>query len=194
LWRQLRSRLGRAQRRLRCSDQPAAVEIGGGEPGRTETEIRFGMSAPFSGSAKELGRQNEARRRDRVQRHHDVGGVHGRQVKLVAVDDGYEPTRTAETMKQLYEKDQVFGIIAMSGPNRHGCPAISLKQRMMFFGAFTGANLLRRDPPDRYVFNFKGELRRGNRRGRALSRECAPAAAGADRGVRAAGRFRRCRF
>jgi branched-chain amino acid transport system substrate-binding protein len=124
--------------------------------GVTETEIRFGMSAPFSGSAKELGRQMRLGVESAFNVINDAGGVHGRQLKLVAVDDGYEPTRTAETMKQLYEKDQVFGIIGNVGtPTAAIALPFALKQRMMFFGAFTGANLLRRDPPDRYVFNFR---------------------------------------
>jgi ABC-type branched-subunit amino acid transport system substrate-binding protein len=124
--------------------------------GVTETEIRFGMSAPFSGSAKELGRQMKLGVESAFNVINDAGGVHGRQVKLVAVDDGYEPTRTAETMKQLYERDQVFGIIGNVGtPTATVALPFALKQRMMFFGAFTGANLLRRDPPDRYVFNFR---------------------------------------
>jgi ABC-type branched-subunit amino acid transport system substrate-binding protein len=124
--------------------------------GVTETEIRFGMSAPFSGSAKELGRQMKLGVESAFNVINDAGGVHGRQVKLVAVDDGYEPTRTTETMKQLYEKDQVFGIIGNVGtPTAAVALPFALKQRMMFFGAFTGANLLRRDPPDRYVFNFR---------------------------------------
>jgi branched-chain amino acid transport system substrate-binding protein len=124
--------------------------------GVTETEIRFGMSAPFSGPAKELGRQMKLGIESAFNVINDAGGVHGRQVKLVAVDDGYEPTRTAETMKQLYEKDQVFGIIGNVGtPTAAVALPYALKQRMMFFGAFTGANLLRRDPPDRYVFNFR---------------------------------------
>jgi branched-chain amino acid transport system substrate-binding protein len=124
--------------------------------GVTETEIRFGMSAPFSGSAKELGRQMKLGVETAFNVINDAGGVHGRQVKLVAVDDGYEPTRTTETMKQLYEKDQVFGIIGNVGtPTAAVALPYALKQRMMFFGAFTGANLLRRDPPDRYVFNFR---------------------------------------
>jgi branched-chain amino acid transport system substrate-binding protein len=124
--------------------------------GVTEAEIRFGMSAPFSGSAKELGRQMKLGVETAFNVINDAGGVHGRQVKLVAVDDGYEPTRTAETMKQLYEKDQVFGIIGNVGtPTAAVALPFALKQRMMFFGAFTGANLLRRDPPDRYVFNFR---------------------------------------
>ena len=124
--------------------------------GVTETEIRFGMSAPFSGSAKELGRQMKLGVESAFNVINDAGGVHGRQVKLVAVDDGYEPTRTTETMKQLYETDQVFGIIGNVGtPTAAVALPFALKQRMMFFGAFTGANLLRRDPPDRYVFNFR---------------------------------------
>jgi branched-chain amino acid transport system substrate-binding protein len=124
--------------------------------GVTETEIRFGMSAPFSGPAKELGRQMKLGIESAFNVINDAGGVHGRQVRLVSVDDGYEPTRTADTMKQLYEKDQVFGIIGNVGtPTAAVALPYALKQRMMFFGAFTGANLLRRDPPDRYVFNFR---------------------------------------
>jgi len=101
LWRQLRSRLG--ERNVACagSDQPLQSRLGAVSRGVTETEIRFGMSAPFSGSAKELGRQMKLGVETAFNVINDVGGVHGRQVKLVAVDDGYEPTRTAETMKQL---------------------------------------------------------------------------------------------
>jgi ABC-type branched-subunit amino acid transport system substrate-binding protein len=124
--------------------------------GVTEAEIRFGMSAPFSGPAKELGRQMKLGIESAFNVINDAGGVHGRQIKLVAMDDGYEPIRTTETMKQLYEKDQVFGIIGNVGtPTAAIALPFALKQRMMFFGAFTGANLLRRDPPDRYVFNFR---------------------------------------
>src|SRR5262250_2784691 len=86
----------------------------------------------------------------------DSGGMHGRQVKLVPADDGYEPTRTAETMKELYEKEQVFGFIGNVGTPTAvvGLP-YALERKMLFFGAFTGAGLLRRDPPDRYVFNYR---------------------------------------
>jgi branched-chain amino acid transport system substrate-binding protein len=124
--------------------------------GVTETEIRFGISAPFSGPAKELGRQMKLGIETAFNVANDAGGIHGRQVKLVATDDGYEPNRTAETMKQLYEKDQVFGIIGNVGtPTAVVALPYALKQRMLFFGAFTGAGLLRRDPPDRYVFNYR---------------------------------------
>jgi len=133
------------------ASRPAALARG-----VTDTEIRFGISAPFSGPAKELGRQMKLGIETAFNMVNDAGGIHGRQVKLIATDDGYEPTRTAETMKQLYEKDQVFGIVGNVGtPTAVVALPYALRQRMLFFGAFTGAGLLRRDPPDRYVFNYR---------------------------------------
>jgi ABC-type branched-subunit amino acid transport system substrate-binding protein len=77
-------------------------------------------------------------------------------LRLIAADDSYEPTRTAEAMRQLYEKDQVFGIIGNVGtPTAAIAVPYALERRMLFFGAFTGASILRHDPPDRYVFNYR---------------------------------------
>jgi ABC-type branched-subunit amino acid transport system substrate-binding protein len=124
--------------------------------GITDREIVFGVSAPFSGSAKELGRQMKMGIETAFNLANDTGGIHGRQLRLVTADDGYEPARTAETMKQLYERDQVFGIVGNVGtPTAVVAVPYALEHRMLFFGAFTGANLLRRDPPDRYVFNYR---------------------------------------
>jgi ABC-type branched-subunit amino acid transport system substrate-binding protein len=124
--------------------------------GVTDNEIRFGISAPFSGAAKELGQNMKLGIEAAFNGANANGGVHGRQVRLVAVDDGYEPARTAETMKQLYEQDKVFGIVGNVGtPTAVVALPYALERRMLFYGAFTGASLLRRDPPDRYVFNYR---------------------------------------
>jgi ABC-type branched-subunit amino acid transport system substrate-binding protein len=124
--------------------------------GVTDKEIRFGISAPFSGAAKELGQNMKLGIDAAFNVANAKGGVHGRQLRLVAVDDGYEPTRTAETMKQLYEQDRVFGIVGNVGtPTAVVALPYALARRMLFYGAFTGASLLRSDPPDRYVFNYR---------------------------------------
>jgi branched-chain amino acid transport system substrate-binding protein len=124
--------------------------------GLTDREIRFGMAAPFSGSAKELGRQMKLGIDTAFNRVNEAGGVEGRMLKLIAADDGYEPSRTPDAMKQLYEKDQVFGVIGNVGtPTAVVAVPYALERRMLFFGAFTGANVLRHDPPDRYVFNYR---------------------------------------
>ncbi|WP_375144134.1 ABC transporter substrate-binding protein [Bradyrhizobium sp. Ash2021] len=124
--------------------------------GVTATEIRFGMVAPFSGPAKELGRQMKLGIDTAFNQANDAGGVEGRALRLISADDGYEPTRTVDAMKQLYEKDQVFGFIGNVGtPTAAVAVPYTLERRALFFGAFTGANVLRNDPPDRYVFNYR---------------------------------------
>jgi len=124
--------------------------------GVTNSEILFGMAAPFTGSAKELGHQMKLGIETAFNLANDAGGINGRQIKLTAADDGYEPSRTAEAMTQLYEKQQVFGFIGNVGtPTAVVALPYALERRTLFFGAFTGADLLRRDPPDRYVFNYR---------------------------------------
>jgi ABC-type branched-subunit amino acid transport system substrate-binding protein len=122
----------------------------------TDTEIRFGISAPFSGPAKELGQNMKLGIETAFNAANANGGVFGRKLRLVAADDGYEPARTAATMAQLYDKDQVFGLIGNVGtPTAVVALPYALDRKMLFFGAFTGAGLLRSDPPDRYVFNYR---------------------------------------
>jgi branched-chain amino acid transport system substrate-binding protein len=134
----------------------APVPTGPPVRGVTDREIRFGIAGPFSGPAKELGRQMKLGIDTAFNRVNDSGGVDGRQLRLIAADDGYEPGRTAEAMKQLYEKDQVFGFIGNVGtPTAAVGVPYALERRTLFFGAFTGSNILRNDPPDRYVFNYR---------------------------------------
>jgi branched-chain amino acid transport system substrate-binding protein len=124
--------------------------------GVTDSEIRFGISAPFTGPAKELGQNMKRGIEAAFNVANAKGGVYGRQLRLVAADDGYEPARAAVTMKQLYETDQVFGLVGNVGtPTAVVALPYALGRKMLFFGAFTGAGLLRNDPPDRYVFNYR---------------------------------------
>jgi ABC-type branched-subunit amino acid transport system substrate-binding protein len=140
----------------RLTSARSATERAPTTRGATENEIRLGISAPFTGSAKELGNQMKLGIETAFNLINESGGIHGRQLRLVAADDGYEPTRTAETMKELYEKQQVFGFIGNVGtPTAVVALPYALERRTLFFGAFTGAGLLRRDPPDRYVFNYR---------------------------------------
>src|SRR5512140_3223815 len=69
----------------------------------TDTEVPIGMVAPFSGVAKELGIQMRAGIEVALAAQNAAGGVHGRKLKLVPFDDGYEPARTLGAMKELVE-------------------------------------------------------------------------------------------
>jgi len=144
---------------------PAAVgdvsprQSGEAEPtiqGVSDKEVLFGMAAPFSGASRELGRQMQIGVETAFGQINSAGGVNGRLLRLVAADDGYEPEKTADAMHLLYDKEKVFGFIGNVGtPTAAVALPFALDHRALFFGAFTGASLLRRDPPDRYVFNYR---------------------------------------
>jgi ABC-type branched-subunit amino acid transport system substrate-binding protein len=139
--------------------QPVAQEAANTAPpvhGVSDHEIRFGIAAPFSGASKELGQHMKMGIEAAFDSANATGGINGRQLRLIAADDGYEPARTAEAMKTLYDKDQVFGVIGNVGtPTAAVALPYALDHKMPFFGAFTGSGLLRNDPPDRYAFNYR---------------------------------------
>jgi ABC-type branched-subunit amino acid transport system substrate-binding protein len=114
------------------------------------------MAAPFSGASRELGRQMKIGVETAFSQIDSAGGLNGRLLRVVAADDGYEPGKTADAMHLLYDKEKVFGFIGNVGtPTAAVSLPFALDHRVLFFGAFTGASLLRRDPPDRYVFNYR---------------------------------------
>ena len=124
--------------------------------GVTDREIRFGIVIPYSGGAKENGYNMKLGIDVAFARANAAGGVNGRLLKLIPADDGFEPTRTLDAMKNLWEKEQVFGYVGNHGtPTAAVALPFALERRALFFGPLTGANVVRHDPPDRYVFNYR---------------------------------------
>jgi branched-chain amino acid transport system substrate-binding protein len=130
---------------------PASAAVQGPLP-----DLDFGISAALTGPAKELGRSMKTGIEVAFAAANEKGGVNGRKLRLIAVDDGYEPARTVEAMKTLVEKDHVAGVIGNVGtPTAAVAAPYAVEHKVLFFGPFTGAPLLRKDPPDRYVFNYR---------------------------------------
>lgn len=124
--------------------------------GVSDGEVVFGMSAPFSGPSKELGRQMKIGVELAFAAANDAGGVNGRRLRLVALDDGYDPARALAGAKDLLEQKRVFGLVGNVGtPTTAAALPFVLEKGALFFGAFTGAKLLRNEPPDRFVFNYR---------------------------------------
>jgi ABC-type branched-subunit amino acid transport system substrate-binding protein len=137
----------------------AALSLALGAPALgqvTDTEVVLGMSAPFSGVAKELGNEMRTGIEVALAAQNEAGGVHGRKLRLLPMDDGYEPRRTLVAMKELIEVRKVFAVIGNVGtPTAAVAVPYANEKQVVFFGAFTGAPLLRNDPPDRWVFNYR---------------------------------------
>lgn len=128
----------------------------GDNTGVTESSIKVGMSTVLSGSAAVLGQEMKRGVESYFAHTNDNGGIHGRKITLVALDDGYEPNRTAPNMRTLINKEHVFSVIGNVGtPTAVVSVPIANEEKVPLFGALTGAGLLRRSPPDRYIINFR---------------------------------------
>ena len=77
-------------------------------PGVTDTEIKVGQTQPYSGNASAYGvaGRNQAAYFRMI--NETQGGVNGRKITLISLDDGYSPPKTVELVRQLVERDQVF--------------------------------------------------------------------------------------
>ena len=118
--------------------------------------LRVGMSAAFTGPASALGLGMRTGVLAAFAEQNAKGGVGGRALELVHLDDGYEPSRTAPNMRTLIDEHGVIAVLGNVGtPTAAVAVPIANEKKVPFWGAFTGAGLLRKSPPDRYVVNYR---------------------------------------
>ena len=116
----------------------------------------FGMSADFSGTNRELGREMQLGIETCFAEVNEAGGVKGRKLQLIALDDKYEPGPAESNMLEFITERKVFAVVGSVGtPTARASVPVALNYKTLFFGPFTGAGFLRKDPPDRYVFNYR---------------------------------------
>jgi branched-chain amino acid transport system substrate-binding protein len=87
-------------------------------PGVTSTEIKIGSSVPLSGEAAIAG--NVARGIDAYFKYvNSKGGVFGRKLKFVYLDDGYDPGRAVNNTIRLVQQEQVFAMFSSLGTSNN---------------------------------------------------------------------------
>jgi branched-chain amino acid transport system substrate-binding protein len=90
---------------------------GGGDPGITEDSIKLGGSYPFSGPASAY-RSIAIGARARFKAVNADGGVDGRKIEFVTLDDAYEPPRAVQNARRLIQQEEVFALFNTLGtPN-----------------------------------------------------------------------------
>ncbi|MBR1297391.1 ABC transporter substrate-binding protein [Bradyrhizobium sp. AUGA SZCCT0042] len=83
-------------------------------PGVTDTEIKIGQTMPYSGPASSLamfGRVPLAY----FKKVNAEGGINGRKVNLISLDDAFSPPKTVEQVRKLVESDEVLAIMGSVG-------------------------------------------------------------------------------
>ena len=115
-----------------------------GRPGVSDRRILFGQSAAFSGPAQDLGVNMKLGILTAFQEANLRGGVHGRQLELVTLDDAYEPEAAVTNTLHLIEAEEVFALIGEVGtPTSRSVAPVAAEAGIPYIAPFTGAAFLR---------------------------------------------------
>ncbi len=126
------------------------------EDGIFPDKIVFGQTAAIGGPAAELGLGMQLGILAAFKEKNDAGGINGRRLELITLDDGYEPDRAVENTKKLINAKKVFALIGGVGtPTSGAIEPIITKNKIPYIGPFTGAEFLRK-PYKRYIINIRG--------------------------------------
>lgn len=133
------------------------------ETGVTSTEILLGQSAAFKGAAAGLGTELWRGAQACFDKVNAGGGVNGRKIRVVALDDGYEGDVTLPNTVKLVDGEKVFALFGYVGTPTlvKALPAIQQfsGDGLFLFSDFTGAQPQREAPNDKFVFNIRPSYR-----------------------------------
>lgn len=123
-------------------------------------EIPVGMTAAFSGPLQLVGQSMRNGIETCFAEVNAAGGIDGRPLRLIALDDSYDPATAAANMRRLVHDHRVIAMVGSVGtPTAVETVPIGRAEKVLVFGAFSGADFLRPDPPERYVINYRASYR-----------------------------------
>ncbi len=138
-----------------CQPAPQGDAVHHRSPGVSEKEILIGASLALEGHAGYLGTQILHGAMSYIRYVNASGGVHGRRIKVIAYDDGYDPPRCLYNTQRLLIEDNVFALFCYVGtPTTVKIIPLVNEARIPLVGMFTGANALR-EPVNRYLINIR---------------------------------------
>jgi branched-chain amino acid transport system substrate-binding protein len=131
--------------------------------GVSDNEILLGQSAAFKGPAAGLGTEVWRGAQAYFDKVNAAGGVNGRKIRVVCLDDGYEGDVTLPNTVRLINQEKVFALFGYVGTPTlvQALPAIQnyADQGLFLFSDFTGAQPQREAPHNKYVFNVRASYR-----------------------------------
>jgi len=120
-----------------------------------QTDLVLGQSAPLSGPSAQLGRDYREGALAWFEEVNRRGGIHGRKLRLVSLDDRYEPALTLRNTRQLIGPDRAFALFGYVGtPTVKAILPLVEQSKIPLVAPLTGARLLR-EPFRPMVFNLR---------------------------------------
>lgn len=124
-------------------------------PGVTDSQITLGHSGALTGPLSDLGSEVLKGAQLYFDELNAKGGVHGRKIKLVSKDDGYDPQKTVQNVQAYLDKDDVFALFGIFGtPNTEAVVPAAVKAGVPLIGPYTGAASVRA-PELRGIYNIR---------------------------------------
>ena len=84
------------------------------DPGASDTEIKIGQTMPYSGPASAYGTIGKVEAAY-FKMLNEQGGIGGRKINFITLDDGYSPPKTVEMVRRLVEQDEVLFLLGTLG-------------------------------------------------------------------------------
>ncbi len=126
-----------------------------GENGVTNNQLVLGMSTALTGPSSFLGTSFKTGVDLYIKKVNEQGGLNGRKIKLIAYDDGYEPSKAVPNVEKLIKEDAVFMLVGNVGtPTTMAVKPIITREKAPLFAPFTGAEPLR-NPVVHYILNYR---------------------------------------
>ncbi len=123
--------------------------------GISNNEIILGQSCALSGPAKNLGFEFKNGANSYFNHINEKGGVHNRKIKLISLDDKYEPSYATKNTQDLILKTKVFALFGEIGtPTSKAAIRVTEQYATPFLTPFTGAQLLR-DSSNKFIINLR---------------------------------------
>jgi branched-chain amino acid transport system substrate-binding protein len=130
-----------------------AWQLNAGAQGVSTTEILLGQTSALTGPLAELGQEAANGSKAYFDYINARGGVHGRKVKLIMLDDGYNPEKAVANVKQLIQKEQVLSLFGVLGtPANIAIMPLIAEAGIPNFGPVSGSDAVR-IPFNRLVFH-----------------------------------------
>ncbi len=125
------------------------------DDGAGDNTILVGQSAALTGPEAGLGLEMKQGIEAYFNTVNKEGGVNGHKLKLISLDDAYDPSKAEDNTRKLIKQEKVFALLGYvgTGPSKAAIPVFTAA-KVPFIGAYTGTEALR-NPPNRYAFNVR---------------------------------------
>jgi len=138
-----------------CNKGDASLSPMDPHTGVSDKEIRIGSSLALGGHAGYLGTQMLQGAMSHLNYINEKGGIHGRKLRLITLDDGYDPTRCLFNTQRLILEEKVFCLFSYVGtPTTVRIIPLVNEAGIPLLGMFTGANRLR-EPVNPLLINIR---------------------------------------